>query len=92
MDKGFQPLESLEEADFTLKRVKQITKENVEEKKRKRIREIKQEVLEQAKQGCSYYIVDSCFDMDEINYFKDLGFQILPTAGLGGYVISWSEE
>lgn len=33
MDKGFQPLESLEEADFTLKRVRQITKENFEKEK-----------------------------------------------------------
>ena len=74
MDKGFQPSEALEEADFTLERVRQITKENLEKEKRKRIKEIKQGVLKKAKQGYSHYIVDSCFGMDEINYFKDLGF------------------
>ena len=89
MDKGFQPSETLEEVDFTLKRVRQITKENLEEEKKRRIKEIKQEILEQARHGYSHNIVDNCFGMDEINYFKDLGFQIFPTAGLGGYVISW---
>ena len=52
---------------FTLNKFQDICR-------RKRIKEIKQEVLESAKQGYSHYIVDSCFGMDEINYFKDLGF------------------
>lgn len=75
MDKGFQPSEALEEADFTLERVRQITKESLEKEKREKIKKIKQEILEQAKQGYSSYIVDSnYYSMDEVNYFKDLGF------------------
>lgn len=90
MDKGFQPLESLEEADFTLERVRQITKESLEKRKNQKMKEVKQEILKEAKIELSSCIISGCYGIDIINYFKNLGFKIdFCTFGEWGYVISW---